>query len=232
MKNILCSEYQKEFIYHDLLSQSNGELGTRLFTLSNLLETKNENKEKTAFIVRRKLLREKDQYPCYSAMFNYPAFIDEILSFAREMILWEIPVSSLPHATNREIELSKILSVILEEDLAEKEIVSTCFDNINKIDSYENVIIHPQFETNYFNYKLMEEILQKPNTTLVSYASDKTSYELKYALSTRLEIEAVAQDICKSNKPSNVILCSYEEQYPVLKQVFKRYHIPYYACKY
>ena len=77
----------------------------------------------------------------------------------------------------------------------------------------------------------MEEILQKPNTTLVSYASDKTSYELKYALSTRLEIEAVAQDICKTNKPSNVILCSYEEQYPVLKQVFKRYHIPYYAYK-
>ena len=112
MKNILCSEYQKEFIYHDLLSQSNGELGTRLFTLSNLLETKNENKEKTAFIVRRKLLKEEDQYPCYSAMFNYPAFIDEILSFAREMILWKIPVSSLPHATNREIELSKILSVI------------------------------------------------------------------------------------------------------------------------
>lgn len=231
MKNILCSEYQKEFIYHDLLSQSNGELGTRLFTLNNLLAKNNENKEKTAFTVRRKLLREKDQYPCYSAMFNYPAFIDEILSFAREMILWEIPVSSLPHATNREIELSKILSVILEEDLAEKEIVSTFFDNINKIDSYENVIIHPQFEANYFNYKLMEEILQKPNTTLVSYASDKTSYELKYALSTRLEIEAVAQDICKSNKPCNVILCNYEEQYPVLKQVFKRYHIPYYAYK-
>ncbi len=229
MKYILCSEYQKEFIYHDLLSKSNGELGTRLFTLSNLLEKGNELKERTSLIVRHKLLAEKEDFPCYREMFNYPEFMDEVISFAREMLLWNIPVSSLPNTTSREKELQHILSLILEEELAEKGLASTYKDSINKVSSYEEVTSYPLFETNYFNYKVLEEILSQPNIHPVSFKTECKSHERRYALSTRQEIEAVAQDICLQKKPCNIILCSYSDTYPVLKQVFDRYHIPFYA---
>ena len=231
MKYILCSEYQKEFIYQDLLSKSNGALGTRLFTLGNLLERGVEVQVKTAFVVRRKLLEKKVDYPCYREMFNYPDFINEIISFAREMILWNIPTSSLPSNTDREKELQSILSLVIKEDLVEHEIVRTCNTNIQKVDSYGAVDAYSQFETDYFKYKLLQNILSKDNINLISYASSSSTSERKYALSSRQEIEAVAQDICLHNTPCNIILCSYDEQYPFLKQVFDRYHIPFYAYK-
>ena len=231
MKYILCSEYQKEFIYQDLLTKSNGALGTRLFTLSNLLERRNEVTVKTAFVVRRKLLEKEEEYPCYREMFNYPDFINEIISFAREMILWNIPTTSLPSNTDREKELQSILSLVIQEDLVEHDIVRTCDKNIQKIDNYGEVDAYPQFETDYFKYKLTKEILSKDNIHKISYASSTSTSERKYALSSRQEIEAVVQDICNRNTPCNIILCSYDEQYPFLKQVFDRYHIPFYAYK-
>ncbi len=231
MKYILCSEYQKEFIYQDLLSKSNGALGTKLFTLSNLLEKENEVPVKTCFVVRKKLLEKKEEYPCYREMFNYPDFIQEIISFAREMILWDIPTSSLPSNTDREKELQSILSLVLQEDLAEHGIARTCHKNIHAVDYYGEVDAYPQFETDYFKYKLLQEILSKDNIHEISYSASKSTTERKYALSSRQEIEAVAQDICNRKTPCNIILCSYSEQYPFLKQVFDRYHIPFYAYK-
>ena len=49
------------------------------------------------------------------------------------------------------------------------------------------------------------------------------------ALNIRQEIEIMAQEICTFQGRVNIILSNYSSQFPILKQLFQRYGIPFCA---
>lgn len=226
MKTILCAEYQKELIYH-ALSQKNSQnfvADIRLMTLPNMIISEEENSAQIVMQCMKQLKENYSSFPIYHQMFDYYAFILEILGFARELALWNISANSLPERNPSEIEIKHMLRLVLSLDLKEKSINENLELSIKQIQNIEHLEQTLQFETNYF-YKVQKEKLFLPfwNNTV----NTKPKKHLYYALNTSQEIEAIAQDICSHQKPCNIILTNEQMQLPVLQQIFNRYHIPF-----
>ena len=138
MKTILCREYQKDRILMDRMKSGNQNFvsGIRLTTLNALLKSDvREDREATLLQYSRLLRLKKEQFPLYSAMFGYPAFLEEILRFARQCILFQIPADQLPERSRREKELKQLLKEAFTLDLEEKRTIADLEDSIRKIEA-------------------------------------------------------------------------------------------------
>lgn len=235
MKTILCDNYQKDIIYHDLLSSegTNAITDVQLLTLSNLLHAE-ETEEQYGMPLRLAHLLEQaaEPFPIYQEMFAYPAFIQEILSFARECALYQIDPDTLPADTASEAELRRIIKLALALPLSEKEIAMRHDAILNQALQISDLECRIRFESNPYRYMFLETLKQKhPRFHMADQKHQPVLKELRYARSPRQELEAIAQEICQRSRPCTVVLCSYAESFPVLQQVFERYQIPYTALK-
>ena len=231
MKTILCGSGQKDRIYHDLAGSQNisAIADVQLLTLSALLKA-DEADDLLAMPLRLShlLLQSAERFPIYRDMFVYPAFIQEILSFARECALYQIDCDTLPETTAGEAELKQILKIAFSLPLSEKEVARQYDAALQKALSLEDLEIRIRFEADPFKADFLASIIKNHPHAVLSIPRKKTSVqEVRYARSTRLEIEAIAQDICRHSSPCTVVLCSYGKMMPVLKQVFSRYGIPF-----
>ena len=230
MKTIICENYQKEDVYHRLQTASGapGITGIRLISPGALLRCEeHEDTERTMLQCAHLLQENESRFPVYRAMFRYPDFILEILSFARECILWGITPDDLPQRTAAESELRGILSLVFTLDLQEKRTAARYDELIANAAQGETEIL-PMFVTDPYKRRFLHTLAaSSPGITVRSWQKNCRTESLYYALSTRQELEACAQQICADSKPCTIVLCSYEEQLPVLQQVFSRYGIPY-----
>ena len=132
MKIILCSEEQKNLIRHRFLKEAGTSVitGIQLLSLSNLLRADEPSDAKADPLRLCRMLEEqKERFPIYRAMFRFPAFISEILTFAKECALYSIPLSALPADTASECELAGILAIALSLPLTEKAVAES-YDSI------------------------------------------------------------------------------------------------------
>ena len=231
MKTILCESGQKGRIYHDLAGSQNTSAiaDVQLLSLSALLKA-DETEDLLAIPLRLShlLLQSAEKFPIYRDMFVYPAFIGEILSFARECVLYQIDCDTLQETTAGEAELKQILKIAFSLPLSEKEIVKQYEAALRKVLSLKDLEIRIRFEADPFKADFLESIIKNhPHVNLSIPKKTPSVREVRYARSTRLEIEAIAQDICRRSSPCTVVLCSYGKMMPVLKQVFARYGIPF-----
>lgn len=228
MKTILCREYQKDRILMDRMKTENKNYvsGLRLTTLNALLKSDvREDREATLLQFSRLLRRKKEQFPLYSAMFGYPAFLEEILRFARQCILFQISADQLPQRSRREKELRQLLTEAFTLDLEEKRTIADLEMNIQQIEAMD-LEIRTRFETDPFQAQVLKRLIRDG----VSCPQPEVLHpqrSLRYALSIRQEIEAAAQEICRNRQTCNVILCEPAGSLPVLGQVFRRYGIPF-----
>ena len=124
MKTILCSSDQKDQIYHELAKKNHGIVtDIRLVSLSDLMKTEEEGNRAAALFSAARLLQEHaSEFPLFRNMFAYPAFSEEIVSFARQLALYQVPLSDLPERNPSEAELARILALIMRMPLKEKEL--------------------------------------------------------------------------------------------------------------
>ena len=235
MKIIICSEEQKNPIRHRLLKEAGNPVitGIRLLSLSNILHADEPSDVKADPLRLCKMLeKQKEQFPIFRAMFRFPAFIEEILSFAKECALYSIPVSALPSDTASERELAGILETALSLPLTEK-VAAASYDLIlQKAVAYSPAENRIRFEADPFRARFLRDLKRViPDFTDSVPVRQAVHAELRYAPGVRQEIEACAQDIIRRNKPCAVVLCSYETQFPVVRQVFSRYGIPFSPLK-
>lgn len=231
MKTILCDSGQKGRIYHDLAGSQNTSAiaDVQLLTLSALLRA-DETEDLKAMPLRLShlLMQSAEHFPIYRDMFIYPAFINEILTFARECALYQTDCDSLQENTAGEAELKQILKIASALPLPEKEAAKRRGEALQKVLSMEDLEIRIRFEADPFRADFLESILQNhPHSILSTPKRNPSVREVRYARSTRQEIEAIAQEICRRSSPCTVVLCSYGKMIPVLKQVLSRYGIPY-----
>jgi len=226
MKTILCEEYQKERILQALSEGAGGSLTDILVkSLKNIFSPEKEEEASVLLMMSFLLNKDKENYPVYGDMFNFPSFLQEILSFAKECILYEISPSSLPERNSQEKELKRILQTVLKMDFIEKIHLQKREERIKELLSDPDVSIFPYFENDPYYYRIRERLLLNiPEEKTEEYQPVR---HLRFALNMRQEIEAVAQDICKKKTPCTVILCNPSSYLPVLQEVFHRYNIPY-----
>ncbi len=230
MQTILIQDHLRQSYYHNEAKKHNGIVkGVNLISLNNLFHvTSAKHQEALLLTCAKRLQANKDNYPIYAPMFLFPSFINEVVTFAKELALYHVPTTQLPTNTPANKELKAILEDILTYDLVEHKQYAMQEEVLTKLLNTENLSIHERFDTNYFHHQFLEQLLTKKPELEISYQHNEAqTKELRCALSMRQEIEAIAQDIIKKNTPANIILCSYKNQYPVLKQVFTRYNIPF-----
>lgn len=224
MKTLIASLDQKESILRNLASKNNGILeGVQVLTLNTALKEEKDDSILLSLQLRNLLLQQINQFEIYGKMFSFPAFINEILSFTKECILYRIDPSDLPETNRNEAELKQIISIALTLDLSEKRNIQH-----TDIQDLQDISLHYQFIKDMYHYNIYESL--KQNIPYDAYPENHPSVLLHYALSARMEAEAIAQDIAQSGIPCNIVLTS-QTQLPLYESVLQRYEIPYTSLK-
>ncbi len=229
MKTILCAEYQKSRIMRCLLKKHHvsGMADIRLVTLNTLLnDPESEDPDALLLQFSAALKNNKDAFPVYSDMFQYPAFVQEILSFAKTCALLNISVDNLPENSRLQREQKQIIQEAMHLNLSEKKTQYRIETVLQKLKDIPDFSVCPWFETDPYKHMLLQEII-KVSSIFEIEETRKPDRSLFYALNQRQEIEAAAQDICLHASPCAIALCDYSSQLPVLQQVFSRYGIPF-----
>lgn len=227
MKKIIASKDQFNALLNEDAIRNNGiSTGVKTQTLSQALQLKSTPEALAVFNLKQAFIAHKEQFPIYRDMFIYPSFISEILRFIRKVIAYDIPLSSLPKRNENEKELAGIvetgLSCMKWEEAGNRAAVEK---GIKKIINDPEYCLYPHFIEQPYLYEAYQQLCQ--SVPVITPEEVNPHVSLKHALTSRLEMEAIAQDICRKGKPCNVILTSMENQYPLLQAVFARYNIPY-----
>ena len=229
MKTIIAAEYQKERIYHQLAENTGCVTDVQLLSAANLLRTDQQEDKETALLRLAHILSKRaDDFPIYAGMFQFPAFINEVLSFARICALWSIVPTDLPTDTDAETELQSIVASALSLPLEEKTQSLQYAALLQKASSLNPLSIQQSSEPDSFRSRFLKDLIRlRPDAAEEKQIRHPSEQILYYALNSRQEIEACAQDIIAHNVPCTVVLCDYATQLPVLQQVFERYGIPF-----
>ncbi|NLP22253.1 MAG: hypothetical protein GX368_05465 [Erysipelotrichaceae bacterium] len=231
MKTIICPNYLKNDLINKLLIENNTNylINTKIVPFNVFINYTNKYSNELLLLKAFKILQNiKEELNLYKNMVQYPAFIEEIVDFTKELITYNIDIDTLPSKTTQEIELKKIIKSIIDLPFNEKYLSKY------KIEKVDNLFIVDYFTNNSFEYKTIKKLIDN-GAKLIKLSDIKDSNKkAKFALNNREEIESIAQDICINENAldSIIVVNNPDNQIPVIKQVFKRYNIPIQNMKY
>jgi len=235
MKTIICSEYQKSSLYHHLFHESGagGLTDLKLCSVSNLLSIDEEyEKDGIALKLSHLLKNSSSSFPIYRNMFSYSAFIRDVLDFSRQCALYGISAGDLPQNSASEKELSLLVKTALSMPLKEKTVFAERETLLHKAGGDGPLTCAVRCETDPFRNRFLEDL--RTFCGMKDLSREKripSQMSFRYAASVRQEMESLAQEIIRIDRPCGIVLCSYSTQYPVLRQVFDRYGIPFSAVR-
>ncbi|MCF0110306.1 MAG: PD-(D/E)XK nuclease family protein [Erysipelotrichaceae bacterium] len=229
---ILADGYLHGTIYRQLLQlhDTNALTDVRVLPLRIYLQQLAQFEPETANLAARikaVLEEHKEEFPIFFSMFDYPDFIRQVQSFHEDMTAYQIPLSSLPENDATQKELKQIQQYI--QDLP------ASFDLLTELHSMNIDCSNVKYVSSaYGNYAdtLYEDWLKSHNAQEYDYpvTLNLPMVSAKKALNARTELEACIQEIITRNLPldeTTVVLCNYEQQYPVWKRLCKQYGLPY-----
>lgn len=225
MKTVISPSHLRETLLHRTAGDNGILTEVSFLSLSTLLSAE-EDDTNTTLAFASQLRSDISAYPIYGEMFRYPAFIREVISFARSCALYGIDAEQLPADTASEAELKHMITTALTFPLKEKELHDNRDACMQKAASMD-ITLYREFCSDLYRRRFQEELAE--HAEVKSLAAAESTYELRLAQDPRLEIEAIAQDIIRRDVPCTVVLASFSTQYPVLKQIFTRYRIPFYT---
>jgi ATP-dependent helicase/nuclease subunit B len=229
MINILCEDWQKEFVFEELRKETGKNVlnDIRVPSLSQYIDSVPERESVQLLRLRRLLLSNQEAFSLYENMFSYPAFYEEILSFAKKCALYGIAAEDLPETGENQKQLKGMVRLALQLDLSEKKTCAEKEQIEENIRNTRDLEILTGFETEIFRFRLLQNLRNLPHR---SWASEKKpELHLRHALTETKEMEAVAQQLVKDPRPCNIILTNAAIQMPSLTAVFERYGIPFNA---
>lgn len=225
MKTYICPNYLKNDLINDLLSKSKTNYleNTRIVPFNVFINHKQENEEALLIESRKKISSIKNDLSIYKNMIDFPVFINQIVSFTKQLITYNIDTDTLPEKTKQQAELKTIIKAIYDLPFSESFLKDIKIDG-----NLEDIFLLDYFTNNSFEYSLKKKLLENNANLLSLNKPENISICVKAALNKREEVEAIAQEICKNNSAFNsVIVCSDPStSIPLIRQVFKRYNIP------
>ncbi len=227
MRTVICPSYLKAALYHELAKENGFVTDVSVQSLPTFF---NLSKPENAVLLlqsKHVLQAHAERFPIYGAMFSYPTFMQELLSFAKTCALFNITGRQLPTRTAMENELRAILELLRPFTTYEQ----TLFQKQEKIKAAIRAVpdlsIYTGFEKNSFLYRMQEDLIKAGVPASSPRRRKPKERLLRTALNLRQEAEAVVQDICRESRRSIIVLCSYAEQFPVLQPILERYKVPY-----
>lgn len=219
MKTIICPNYLKPMYLNKVLDNHEIIFDIKLLPLSAYAYDI-DSQEDIFYLLKAKHLLNNLPLDIFKPMLQYPLFIEQMVKFTKELILYHYDFNNLPIDTKQDKELKNILLALSKINFSEYQ------KRDIKVDS--NVDCLDFFTKNLFDEKIKQQFNIIPLTD-----HNVKSKDLYYALNMRQEMECVAQDIVKKHnaKDTTIILCDYANSIDTLKQIFDRYHIPYTLCK-
>ena len=222
MKKILANAPLNQQLYHQYFNATKTVVtDVKIVSISSYLNQDNEDPLFLLWQIQT-LLSKSDTslFPNYQGMLQYPSFIQEIIHFAKDCIAFNLQKKDLPENDFLEKELKEIIGLVLSSSCL-KTYRQTIQENKNL--DFSSLEIQDLVLTNdYYNHLLKDYF--HPKIEFQESISD-----LRMALNIRQEIEIMAQEICTFQGRVNIILSNYSSQFPLLKQLFQRYGIPFCA---
>lgn len=230
MSFYFVSDDRKNSFQHELFVKENNHLrGVQLFSFDELFQySEHTNENALLFSCYQKLINQKDRFPIYQSMFCYSAFIKEIITFAKQMVLYNVSIDDLLVDTPSNKELKGILEIVLQLPLKEYEMVQQVESIQNNLMQIKDLHLVTPFSSSVFEYDFIETLKNNhPSLILEDDVTPCSSMHLYKALSSRIELEGIVQDCIQKNTPCNIVLTSFKDQFPVLKTLLDRYGISY-----
>lgn len=172
----------------------------------------------------RCVLKVKEKLVLLKPMLEYPAFIQQILSFYTSLVDYGIDLDELPEESLQEKEMKLLLKALTSMTLY----VHQKNQVLNQIENCVDVSILKLAIKNYSEYRTVLELKQKGLVILDEKPIENQKVEFYSALNCRQEIEACAQMIVNRNYPLkdvNILLCNPKENLVYLKQIFAFYKL-------
>ena len=91
MTKLIAPEYLKEFLFHETVMDGSSARGLETLSLGRLLNDEEEISEPVLILkLAKQLNSESDRFPDYKAMFGFPSFYHEVISFAKQLALFNL----------------------------------------------------------------------------------------------------------------------------------------------
>ena len=217
MKTIICPNYLKGYYLNKLLAEQDIIFDIKLMPFE-AFAYKYERIPQVRLLLQAKKVLDKLQLDIFAPMLKYPKFIAEVVDFTQNLILYHQDPQKLPETNPQERELKKIISAIypLEHPQYQQRDIKLAVDGVETLDFFCNDLFTAKLKTSF------DQIIAFSDLTCSKRYG-------RYALNARQEIESVAQDIVakRSANQATIVLCDYANQFPLLKQIFQRYQIPF-----
>ena len=199
--------------------------GIGMISLGDLLLEEHDSDEMMLLKLRRLLENDKSLFPIYGDMFSYSAFFQEVLSFARECVLYGITAGDLPVHDSREQELCRIMERALSLDLAEKKNIAALYRRLEEITHMEGLTLVPGFIDDIYHFRIIDKLREKLDVMPMEKVHPEKFF--RTADDPRRELEAIVQNMLNEGDSCAIVLADPASQMPVLQGILKRYGVPY-----
>lgn len=226
MKILFAPHYLNQTIQSSLLSKQNQEVLFNVWSLpfESWLESKiNAESSLTLELKFYKLLQPlATDFPLYGPMFRYPAFCNQLFTFTKEALLYQLDFKTLPNQSAQEKELQKCLALCATLDHKEKKLASLT-PNFEELDQ---ATFYPTYFSSMFYLRLSNQALTHQVKSYPTTQASTITY--RSALNPRQEIEGIAQEIITNQyHASDINLVVTDDYYlSLVEDVFTHYQLP------
>lgn len=225
-KTYITDQYRGNLFLARSAQQHGGVVyGIKMTSLQNLLLEEHDADEVMLLKLRRLLAADKSSFPIYGEMFSYSAFFAEVLSFARECILYGISTENLPAQDARENELQRIMACALSLNLAEKKNTASLEARLHDIKEMQGLTLIPGFTKDIYHQKILQQLVK--DIPVMEQEDVEPKMFFRTADDPRRELESIVQDMLSEGQDSTIVLTDPSTQLPILKGILKRYNIAY-----
>lgn len=226
---ILAPTHLHSFLNQKLLSQSNGKIGLRFYSIASYLQSQSLNDlpstEAILFTYRDKIKELSTSLSIYKEAALTPAFLKQCYQFIQDLKIWNISPQSLLEDTASNKELKKIILTLYPIHTTGNILHSN--EVLLQHKSATHIYIYPSLFS--CEEKKWVDLLLSNGAHMLDDTMKNESSNFYHALNKRQEIEGCAQYIIEHQLDAeDVAITIADATYtPIIKQIFQRYEIPF-----
>ncbi len=217
---VVLDSYQRNPFFYELLKDVSGITHLETTSLNRLYNLDFEDDLELIVLFFKTLNDPHLKLNIFHNYRNSLNFVLELITLYKIINTHKINLTALPKSNQKEQEVYFIMEEVFQ--------VKTNFQNKIMMPLQKDFLYQIEgFERELWELPLLQKIDAKP----ISIINQKDIHLKAFkTLNNRLEIEAVAQQIIDLKLPLNetMIICLSDSYYPIIKQVFQRYNLPFY----
>lgn len=217
---IILDSYQRNPFFYELLKEISGVTHLETTSLSRFYNLTFEDDLELISLFFKTLNNPQIKLNIFDSYRNSLSFVLELITLYKIINTHQIDLTVLPKSSQKEQEVYQIMEDIFQvkTNFQDKIMTPIQKDSLYQIEGFEREL---------WELPLLKKIDAKPISII---KQTNTQIKAFKTLNNRLEIEAVAQQIIALKLPLNetMIICLSDNYYPIIKQVFQRYNLPFY----